>query len=208
MASRSCSTTPARPLILRPPSSPTHLQTEERLAVESSQVVRELFRYLTRHPDEEGALLPLYDAIREHVHQRRCLHEGRCPVVTAGALVVDEKNRLLRLWSGAKWAFVEGLPESDDESLSATATRSLMEHTGIFDVWRMPDEDLPILIDVDEAPAEYGPRMRFGFRYIFRAHSEAISRPRDPLSLRWVSVTEVSSPQLRAALHTRFAAVS
>lgn len=55
-------------------------------------MVRELSHYIYEHPDEQMALMPVYDAARDHSQRGTCAHSRRCPLVTTGAVIVDERN--------------------------------------------------------------------------------------------------------------------
>jgi ADP-ribose pyrophosphatase YjhB (NUDIX family) len=145
------------------------------MTVEVGHIIRELSSYLNEHPAEKVALMPLYDAARDHVQRRLCNHEGRCPVVTTGAVVVDEGGRVLSLRHADGFALAEAEPEAHDESLSGAALRILAEELGVRDVWTEPGLEGPFLVDVTPPGRHrYGPRHRFGFRYLFRAHSGAV----------------------------------
>ncbi|MFF3645329.1 hypothetical protein [Streptomyces sp. NPDC002564] len=87
---------------------------------------------------------------------------------------MDELHRVLSLRHGGGYSLAELAPEVQDDSLSGVALRLLTEEVGICDVWTEPGSEGPFLVDVAKAPREYGPRMRVGFRYLFRAHSGAI----------------------------------
>ncbi|MFD7057663.1 hypothetical protein ACFWBS_59330 [Streptomyces mirabilis] len=65
--------------------------------IREDQIVRELSHYIYEHPDEQMALMPVYDAARDHAQRGTCTHSRRCPLVTTGAVVVDERKRVLSL---------------------------------------------------------------------------------------------------------------
>ncbi|MFF8917983.1 NUDIX domain-containing protein [Streptomyces sp. NPDC015032] len=160
-----------------------------------SDIVKTLSSYMHERPGERMALMPLYDALRDHVSNRSCTHGGRCPMITAGAIVVDEQDRVLALRNETRWALAEGLPEDGDNSLDEVALRVLREEAGLYGVWTMPGLEGPILIDARPAAPEYGPRLRVGFRFLVRAHSEVL-RPTviAPRLAGWVAFTEVGIP--------------
>ncbi|MFI5755543.1 NUDIX domain-containing protein [Streptomyces sp. NPDC051569] len=172
------------------------------MSVEESDIVKEANTYLHAHPGETKALTPLFMAACDHTRLRTCHHAGSCPLVTAGAIVVDEQNRVLSLWNG-RWALAEGSPDDQDDSLSDAALRVLEEFAGIYDVWAAPGEEGPLLIDVTEPAPEFGgARKRYGFRYLFRAHSDALS----PVvavggQARWVPLDEISPLIRTRVLH-------
>ncbi|MFF1306565.1 NUDIX hydrolase [Streptomyces sp. NPDC058307] len=173
------------------------------MSIREDQIVRELSHYIYEHPDEQMALMPVYDAARDHARRGTCTHSRRCPLVTTGAVVVDEHNRVLSLRHGGAFALAEAEPEEQDNSLGGSALRLLAEAVGIRDVWTEPDSDGPFLIDVTRAGHHrYGPRLRIGFRYLFRAHSGAIA----PMVIgagaaAWMPLGEIGIPSVRDRLH-------
>jgi ADP-ribose pyrophosphatase YjhB (NUDIX family) len=175
------------------------------MTVTSSHVVKTLIGYLHRYPVEATVLLPLYGAIRDHVRRDHCPHGERCPVVTAGAVVVDERHRVLTLPYDDGWGFTEGLPDLADTTLRETALRVLRESTGVHEVWTDPIAQGPMIIDVGPAdPEKPGPRLRYGFRYYVRAHSSAVSRAPD--GARWAPLAALGTPlhqRIRAHLELR-----
>jgi hypothetical protein len=171
------------------------------VSVEESDIVKELNRYLYGHPEETAALMPLYEAVHEHSQFRGCFHEGRCPVVKAGAVLVDEQERTLVLRDRDRWALAEDIPRPGDDTLSRTAQRVLAEFAGVYDVWTSPGAEGPLIIDVSAAAPEDGPRARFGFRYLFRAHSGALfPSMAESGAACWRPISQVSEPRLRARL--------
>jgi hypothetical protein len=176
------------------------------VTVEESAIIRELNHYLLGHPDETAAAMPLFDAMLDHSRQGDCLHEGSCPVVRAGAILMDEEGRALALRHGDAWGFAEGAPAAGDQSLSRTATRVLAEFAGIRNVWTAPGEEGPILVDASPAAPEDGRRTRFGFRYLFRCHSRLLVPAMARLGrARWTSLDEIGPPLLRTRLKARLA---
>ncbi|MFF1447476.1 NUDIX hydrolase [Streptomyces sp. NPDC058274] len=173
------------------------------MSIREDQIVRELSHYIYEHPDEQMALMPVYDAARDYAQRGTCTHDRRCPLVTAGAVVVDERNRVLSLRHEGAFALAEAEPEAQDDSLSEAALRLLTEAVGIREVWTEPDSDGPFLIDVTTAGHHrYGPRLRIGFRYLFRAHSVAIA----PMVIEagpaaWMPLEEIGIPSVRNRLH-------
>lgn len=176
------------------------------MTLEGSQVVKVLTRYVHQYPDETVALMPLYDATRDHAVRGRCLHNNRCPIVKAGALLVDEQERVLALRARNRWAFAEGEPEHDDGSFSDTALRVLREFAGVYDAWTVPGAEYPLVVDVTKAAPEDGPRLRVGFRYLFRAHSSAMSPALiETGQARWVPLSAIETPILLERLQSRLA---
>ncbi|MEV7088976.1 NUDIX hydrolase [Streptomyces sp. NPDC093085] len=176
------------------------------MAVEASAIIKELNHYLLGHPDETSATMPLFDALLDHSRQGVCLHHGSCPVVRAGAILLDERGRALALRYGAAWGFAEGAPAPSDQSLSRTASRVLQEFAGVAEVWTAPGEEGPILVDTSPAAPEDGRRTRFGFRYLFRTHSRVLVPAMAALGrARWTSLDEIGPPRLRHRLQDRMA---
>lgn len=170
------------------------------MSVRDDQIVRELSHYLHEHPADRMALLPVYDAARDHSQRRACTHDRRCPVVVTGAVVVDERNRVLSLRHEGGYALAEAEPEDADDSLSEAALRLLAEEAGIRDVWTQPGADGPFLVDVTmPGQHRYGPRLRVGIRYLFRAHSGAVPPSMlDTGAAAWVPLTEIGIPSVRS----------
>jgi hypothetical protein len=159
----------------------------------TSHVVRELTGYMRLHPAESSPLIPLYDAIRDHVQRGLCTHPGRCPVITAGALVVNEEDCALALWDGERYVFPEALLEGGDDSLRDTATRALTL-AGVRETWAAPGLDGPFLIDLSPA-APQDARTRYCFRYLYRAHSDGLL----PATLEngkaaWFPLADIGTP--------------
>lgn len=174
------------------------------MSVREDQIVRELSHYIYEHPGEQMALIPVYDAARDHAQPGTCTHSRRCPLVTTGAVVVDERNCVLSLRHEGAFALAEAEPEEEDDSLSGAAQRLLAEAVGIREVWTEPNNEGPFLIDVTRAGQHrYGPRLRIGFRYLFRAHSGAVT----PMVIEagmaaWMSLGEKSVSRQSAIVFT------
>lgn len=172
------------------------------MSVTDDKIVRELSHYIHEHPAEAMSLMPVYDAARDHAQRGACLHNRRCPLVMTGAVVVDERHRVLSLRHGGGFALAEAQPESQDDSLSGAALRLLAEEAGIRDVWTEPGSEGPFLLDVSRARPEYGPRIRVGFRYLFRAHSGAVLPAMIEVgAAAWVPLADISIPSVRNRLH-------
>lgn len=171
------------------------------MSVRDDQVVKELSHYVHEHPHEAMALMPLYAAARDHAQHRACLHDHRCPLVMAGAVVVDERNRVLALRHQGGFSLAEIAPEAADDSLSGAALRLLAEEVGVRDVWTDPGREGPFLIDVARAAPEYGPRLRVGFRYLFRAHSGVVVPAVIATgAAAWLPAAEIRIPAVRDRL--------
>ncbi|MFD7289903.1 NUDIX hydrolase [Streptomyces sp. NPDC059863] len=179
------------------------------MTVDERAVFKELNSYLHRHPDETGALMPLFDSMLDHAHQGTCLHRGRCPVIRSGAVLVNEHGRALTLRHGAGWGFAEGAPESADLTLRQTAARVLADCAGVLDLWPVPIAEGPVVIDVSRTVHMDVPRTRYGFRYLFRVRSGVLLRTLTQLGqARWISLDAVGPPLLSARLKERLAVSS
>lgn len=172
------------------------------MSVEVGHIIRELSHYLNQHPAERMALMPLYDAARDHAQRRVCNHQGRCPVITTGAVVVDESGRILSLRHGGGFALAEAEPEGQDQTLSGAALRLLAEEIGVRDVWTEPGLEGPFLADATPPSQHwYGPRLRVGFRYLFRAHSGAVFPSMiETGAAAWMPPAEIGSHSVRERL--------
>ncbi|MEV6542459.1 NUDIX hydrolase [Streptomyces sp. NPDC051665] len=171
------------------------------MSIREDQIVRELSHYIHEHPAETMSLMPVYDTARDHAQHGACLQDMRCPLVMTGAVVVDERHRVLSLRHGGGFALAEAQPEPQDDSLSGAALRLLAEEIGIRDVWTEPGSEGPFLLDVSKARPEYGPRIRVGFRYLFRAHSGAVLPTMiETGTAAWVPVADIGITSVRDRL--------
>ncbi|MER5766705.1 NUDIX hydrolase [Streptomyces sp. NPDC001985] len=173
------------------------------MPVADSDIVKALTGYMHQHPTETGALMPLYEAMRDHSALGVCPHDAQCPLVKAAALVVDEEERVLAFSHRTWWAVAEGAPQDGDQSLGEAALRVLGEYAGIRGVWAVPGAEDPVDVDVIWAAPEEGRRLRFGFRYLFRADSRALPRGLvESGQARWVPMSGIA-PRLAARLRSR-----
>ncbi|MGX1560929.1 NUDIX domain-containing protein [Streptomyces sp. NPDC055506] len=170
------------------------------MSVRDDQIIRELSRYLHEYPSDRMALLPVYDAARDHSQRRACTHDQRCPLVVTGAVVVDEHNRVLCLRHQGGYALAEAEPEEADGSLSEAALRLLAEEVGIRDVWTQPGTEGPFLVDVARpGQHRYGSRLRVGIRYLLRSHSGAVFPTAiETGAAAWVPLTEIGIVSVRS----------
>nr|WP_202487810.1 NUDIX hydrolase [Streptomyces sp. SID8354] len=156
--------------------------------------------YIHEHPAEQMALMPVYDAALDHSRRRACTHDQRCPVVMTGAVVVDERHHVLCLRHEGGYALAEAEPQAQDGSLRGAALRLLAEEVGPLDVWTQPGAEGPFLVDVTvPGRHRYGPRLRVGIRYLFRAHSGAVFPSMiDMGAAAWVPLAEIGIPSVRS----------
>ncbi|MFF9481271.1 NUDIX hydrolase [Streptomyces sp. NPDC014733] len=156
-------------------------------ATDAGALTREMTDYLREHPEEQGALLTLYDALCDHARRGRCPHGGRCPEILSGALLLDERGRVLLLRHGDRWAFPEGAPQPGDLGLRDTAYALLREFGGVREAWVPGQAAGPVMIDVTRGRPD-----RVGFRYLFVTHSSVV--PSVVLAhglARWAGLGEV-----------------
>ncbi|WP_371791839.1 NUDIX hydrolase [Streptomyces sp. NBC_01471] len=178
------------------------------MSVGDDQIVKELSHYIHGRPAETMALMPLYDAARDHAQRGACLHGHRCPLVMTGAIVMDQHHRVLALRHEGSFSLAEAVPEAQDDSLSGAALRLLAEETGIRDVWTEPGSEGPFLVDMARAEPEYGPRIRVGFRYLFRAHSGAVFPAMiETGAAAWVPLAGIGIPSVRNRLQGHLVSV-
>ncbi|MFD9814547.1 NUDIX domain-containing protein [Streptomyces sp. NPDC059080] len=171
-------------------------------ATEAGAVTREMTDYLREHPEEQGALMTLYDALCDHARRGRCPHGGRCPEILAGALLLDERGRVLLLRHGSRWAFPEGAPQPGDLSLRDTAYALLREFGGVREAWAPGVAEGPVMIDVTQ-----GRPVRVGFRYLFVTHGGAVPSVVLARGLaRWAALGEIDG-RIAARLRPFVAAV-
>jgi hypothetical protein len=95
------------------------------VSVREDQMVRELSHYIYEHPAEQMALIPIYAAARDHAQRGTCVRSRRRPIVTTGAVVVDERNRVPSLRHEGTFTLAEAEPEDQDDSLGGAALRLL-----------------------------------------------------------------------------------
>ncbi|MEU9791098.1 NUDIX domain-containing protein [Streptomyces sparsogenes] len=160
------------------------------------QVVRELNAYLSGHPDERARIEPLFETLLDHARRGHCRHGGGCPVISAGALVVNERGEVLKARSPhGVWQFVETHVGPTDVTPRTAALRVVRETFGPLDVWSCPThDDAPLVVDV--LPAHAAPH--YGFRYVFGAFSSTLpSALQDNGVAQWMPLTSIRSDVLQ-----------
>ncbi|MFF1570347.1 NUDIX domain-containing protein [Streptomyces sp. NPDC058293] len=179
------------------------------MSVRADRIIRELSGYVHEHPGEKMALMPVYDAVRDHAQRGACTHDRRCPVIVAGAVVVDEHHRVLCLRHAGTFSLAETELENRDDSLSDAALRLLAEEIGVRDVWTEPGSEGPFLVDVTRPGCHlHGPRLRIGFRYLFRAHSgAAFPTMIETGAAAWIPFTDIGIRPVRERLYGLMAGV-
>ncbi|MFF2813828.1 hypothetical protein ACFVT2_43045 [Streptomyces sp. NPDC058000] len=168
--------------------------------MDSSAIVRDLFAYSHHHPDEQPKLHQLFEVMRSHRTQGRCIHADMCPEVVVGAIVMNESRNVLCGWHDDRWAFVEGTLVADDTSLLTASVRVLMETTGWFHVWPEGEDQSPLHIDVQESSSG---SLRFGFRYLVCANTSDAEITPNGIAFSWRPVSSVGQPALRTAIEAR-----
>ncbi|MFF4528217.1 NUDIX domain-containing protein [Streptomyces sp. NPDC001407] len=179
------------------------------MSVGQDQIVRELNHYIHRHPEDQMALMPAYDAALDHARRGACTHNQRCPLVMTAAVVVDEQDRVLCLRHEGGFALAEAEPEDQDGSLAEAALRLLAEEVGIRDVWTQAADESAFLVDVTEPRRHgYGPRLRVGFRFLFRAHSGAVFPAAiETGAAAWMPLADIGITALRSRLENLLSGV-
>ncbi|MEU7187446.1 hypothetical protein [Streptomyces sp. NPDC045369] len=174
------------------------------MPLDESQIVKLLTGYMTQYPDETAALMPLYNAIGGHVREGACLHLDSCPRVAAGALVVDEHDRVLALWEShySRWGLPRLLPHAEDNSLFDTAERAAKCTTGIGEVYQLTSVTGPVDIDVRRDVRGCGVHITYVLRFLFRSYSYEL--PQTAGHIQWRKIREVVPPQIESRLSTEY----
>ncbi|MFH9730310.1 NUDIX domain-containing protein [Streptomyces sp. NPDC017260] len=180
----------------------------------SSSIRRTVQAYLGRHPDERDALAELLAALdRPADVTARTALPGH---VTCSAVVIDRRRRVLHIRHRATGLVLTsgGHIEPGDRTPLAAALRQISEETGIppgaLCLTRQM-LDSPIHIDVHAIaadPAGGEPAHHHDFRYVFYLADveppATISQDEEVSGARWISLSEVTSPALRAKVrHAR-----
>jgi len=178
------------------------------MAIPLEKITATVDAYLVRHPEDQGALAPLIEALAKGFDftSRR-----RYPAhITAGVVLLDTSGRVLQIHHRGlgRWLNPGGHCEPEDKSLTATALRELAEECGILadDIEQIGGEDaLPIHIDVHPIPAgdvHAEPAHRhFDFRYAFRVGAKAPQvGGRESLAYRWQALRDLNERVLVARL--------
>ncbi|MEU7149756.1 hypothetical protein AB0B15_17235 [Streptomyces sp. NPDC045456] len=175
------------------------------MPLDESRIVKLLTGYMTLYPDEMAALMPLYNAIGSHIREGGvCLHLDSCPRVAAGALVVDEHDRVLALWEShySRWVLPRLLPHAADASLYDTAERAAKATTAIGDVYRPISVTGPVDVSFHRQRLGSEARLSYSFHFLFRSYSYEL--PQQGAHIQWREIGEVVPPRISHRLSTEY----
>ncbi|MET7784711.1 NUDIX domain-containing protein [Streptomyces mirabilis] len=165
--------------------------------------------YLSRHPDEQPLLEPLFTALAS---AKDPAHRKTFPAhVTCSAIVLDATDRVFHIHHNATGKSLPpgGHPAPVDQDLVHAALRELFEEAGIPHdaVTPLPGfETVPLDIDVhdiDANPAKGEPaHQHIDFRFVFRLTTQrpVTLQTEEVSGYEWRPCQETASPAVRAKL--------
>ncbi|MEW2574966.1 NUDIX hydrolase [Streptomyces syringium] len=173
------------------------------MSIENRQLRTALDAFLRRHPEDRQRL----DRVREILDLAGTSPTSRKEFrghVTAGAVVTDDRGRVLRIHHRGlnAWLFPGGHLEASDSGLVDAALRELCEETGVTPGSVTVVDEVPLDIDVHTIPEnpERGEpeHPHFDFRYLLRTCSPTLALQREEVTdARWCPVQDVTDRRLR-----------
>lgn len=173
----------------------------------TAQHIRDtLTAYLDEHPEDKDSLAALIDALETTAETITSRKEFRGHV-TAGALLLRPDGRMLLIEHLAlgKWLFPGGHLEDSDETLMGAALRELAEETGISPGVVVPDDTVPLHIDVHPIPANPAKgepdHQHFDFRFLFRTTADVTGLQAEEVTdYSWTFRDMITAEPLRSRL--------
>lgn len=173
------------------------------MSIDNHQLQAALDAFLRRHPEDRQRL----ERVREILDLVGASPASRKEFrghVTAGAVLADDRDRVLRIHHRGlnAWLFPGGHLEAGDSGLADAALRELCEETGITPESVTAVDEVPLDIDVHTIPgnpAKGEPEHpHFDFRYLLRTCSPALALQREEVTdARWCPVQDVTDRRLR-----------
>lgn len=152
------------------------------MTITHSEIRNILSQYLDRYPNEVSDMAFLFHAL-DADHDITSRTEFRSGHVTAGAVVLDNKERVLSIRHKTldTWLLPGGHLEHEDPNLLGASLREMEEETGIprHQIMGSPTGDgVPLDIDIHKIPANPAKaepeHHHFDFRYVHRIEDASV----------------------------------